>query len=326
MRDSHPNYQMEVCAVKFKKKKFALIGLSVLVGGVMMCATAFASVSGASGYDAYKAALKNTIAAKSVTGAVGVTVTDNGKAALSVNDIIKANQANQAMSSSCSVTANGKTVTSNVYQQNGQTVTKDSGSDIYNVVNRDQTKANQKDVGSRAGRNLSVSQDMEKIVDLAATNFQNYISLDSSKNDGTKEVSLQMSGSQISPLENAIAALMVKAQGEGAGYGRMSKDLNGVNALEKTVSDNLPKLVDQINVQSVILKGLISDQNLIQEQKADITVSGEDASGVVHKVVISVDIQLSNIGQTTPDKVDLTGKQVKTLQPKTMQYDSKNQQ
>lgn len=69
------------------KKKYALIGLSVLVGGAMMCATAFASASGGNGYDVYKTALKSTIAAGSATTAVGVTVMDNGKTVLSLNDI-----------------------------------------------------------------------------------------------------------------------------------------------------------------------------------------------------------------------------------------------
>ncbi|UUZ95625.1 hypothetical protein LJK87_14985 [Paenibacillus sp. P25] len=56
--------------------------------------------------------------------------------------------------------------------------------------------------------------------------------------------------------------------------------------------------------------------NHIVEQDAVLTLTGKDASGTAHEVVIDAKLGLSGFDSTTPDQVDLTGKQVQTIDMK----------
>jgi hypothetical protein len=51
----------------------------------------------------------------------------------------------------------------------------------------------------------------------------------------------------------------------------------------------------------------------MNNQVAKIVLSGKDASNVIHSITIDAALNLSNINTTTPDTVDLTGKQIKTI-------------
>jgi len=289
--------------------KKLVIGISVIVGGVLMAATALASGSGSTGYDVYKTAFKNTRAATSMTGTAAFTVADNGKVIVQSNGTVKMNQNTKAMSGVLNVTFDGQTKTMTVYRQDDQTVTKSSDSDVYNVLAFEPGKHKGAKEWGHGHQNPALAKDMENIVDLLVGNYQNYISLDS-KGEGMKEVSLALSDSQISPLVNAVASLAVRERALESEKNRHPSD-----PFASAIHDQLPKLVDQIRVTSVDVKADIDDQNFIREQTADITLTGKDAAGQDHEVVVSVDLNLSNINSTTPDSIDLTGKSVKTIQP-----------
>ncbi|MDP4127073.1 MAG: hypothetical protein Q8912_09035, partial [Bacillota bacterium] len=68
-----------------------------------------------------------------------------------------------------------------------------------------------------------------------------------------------------------------------------------------------------INVETVTSTGNINKDDIITSQNAQIVVSGKDAQGTQHTLTFNLDLNLSNINATTPDKIDLTGKNVKTM-------------
>jgi hypothetical protein len=294
---------------KWAKKKLAL-GIGIVAGGVMMATTALASGLDANGYNIYKEALKNTHAVTSVTGSAVITVSDNGQTIIKANDSVKLNRSSQDMSGSFNLTSGNQVKSLLMYRQDGQTITEDKDSGIYNVMASQQANHPGKQ-GSQ--ENPALAKDAENIVDLIVGNYQNYISL-ANKADGDKQVSLQLSGSQVPPLANAVASLMVK---EGAQH--IEKNQNSADAIKSAVIARIPQLVDDITLANVDIEADLNSQNLIKEQTANITITGKDAAGNNHEVVVSVDLNLSNYNNTTPDSVDLTGKQVKTIAPKTMQ-------
>ena len=84
-----------------------------------------------------------------------------------------------------------------------------------------------------------------------------------------------------------------------------AKDIN--------IKDIMPKLQTDIKISSIDITGDINNDNTIKDQDAAITITGVDAQSVTHTVIIKAHVDLSNINSTTPDTVDLTGKQVKTV-------------
>lgn len=283
-------------------KKLLTIGISVALSGVLIGSSAFAAMPNDSGYDVYKAAFKNTLSAESMTPHIQLSVKDNGNALLSVDSLAKMDKTTQSMSGEITVTAGDLQKTADVFRQNGETIIKDSQTDTYKVINNNGRQHFHGNFQKDSVRAKAV----ENIIDAVAGKFQDDISLNNNS-DGTKEVSLQLSGSQVPPVLNTVVSTMVKKA-----ESNHSKHM--ASEYEKDMQNKVPHLVDNIKVSNVDIKATINQANQIVDQVENITITGTDAEGVQHEVVISAHASFSNFNSTTPDKVDLTGKQVQQIE------------
>lgn len=220
------------------KKLMAFLAF-IAVGGVLLGTTAYAEISGTSGYDVYKQALVNTYDIESVTPKTEITLKDNGKLAYKVNLLAETVQENQKMS------------------------------------------------------------EIQGLVDAAADYLPNYILVNSSP-DGTKEVSLQMSGNQVLPIINVFASMMVENLGNDKGHG--GDDFNSV--LADSLKGKLPKLVEDIRVSRIEVNAKINKENLILEQSENLVLAGTDENGHTHEVLINIATVFSD-NNTAFDKIDL---------------------
>ncbi len=289
------------------KQKRWMVLMSMALGGLMIFGVAFASASGTSGYEVYKTALKNTRAAASMTGQVKVSAVDNGNTIVNLDGSAKMNREAKTMSGAVTAKTGNVTSTSEVYQQDGKVITKASTSDVYNVMERHPGAKQPKPEGDRSQLEQKYAQDVENLIDAVVGNIKNDVTLNTNA-DGSKEVSLQLSGNQIPAPLNAIASLAIKS-------GLHERANEKMSAAATAIKNNLPQLTDGITLSNIDIKAVVDDQDLIKSQQVILTVSGKDASGASHEVVVTIDLNLSNINQTTPDSIDLTGKQVKTMQP-----------
>jgi hypothetical protein len=78
----------------------------------------------------------------------------------------------------------------------------------------------------------------------------------------------------------------------------------------------LPQLTSGITVNKVDLNGIVDKNNYLVEQDATIYVSGKDAKGTVHNLVLSIKNQFDHINSSKVDTIDLKGKKVVTVQNK----------
>ena len=78
----------------------------------------------------------------------------------------------------------------------------------------------------------------------------------------------------------------------------------------------MPKLTSDISIDSADMKAELDKDNFITSQVGNIVISGKDADGNSHSITVNIDMSMSGFNSTTPDTVDLTGKQVKTIQMK----------
>jgi len=58
------------------------------------------------------------------------------------------------------------------------------------------------------------------------------------------------------------------------------------------------------------VQAVIDSNNVITAQQLSLTLTGQDANGTSHELSVKAQIQLSQPNGTTPDTVDLSGKQV----------------
>lgn len=284
-------------------KKLVTLVTSLALGGTMLVTTAFASASEVSGYDTYKSALMNMQTIKSLTLKADISVNDNGNSLIAANSLVKVNKDNETMSSNIDLKAASSEKTVSVFKESDKTITKTSDSDVYNVMQFNKTNG-KKDLNKAEGKiSPERLQSLTNIVDALVGNMKSYFSL-SNNADGSKTVSVKLSESQVLPIANAVASAVMKD--------RSTFDVKE-NKLGSNLKLDVPKLESDISVTSLDVTANINKDNIIDSQVINVTLVGKDASGVEHNLTAAVDMNISDMNNTTPDSVNLTGKQTKTV-------------
>lgn len=289
------------------KKKLGILALTVGVSGSVLIISAFSALANStSGYDQYKNAFKQTKAVENMTGNLEVSVKDNGKTLFTIDSTIKKDLKNHECSAKINIQSNGKTQTLDMFNQGEEKIFKASDSDLYYVK-----KGKEKKHHHKSGDH---DQDMEYVIDVLMSGLRKDIQ-SVNKADGNKEVSLSLLGSQISPVVQALGSVLVQKATDKHEHDHHHKRVPFFNKEE--LKSSLPKLTQDIKMKQVNVKAEINDKNLIEEQTAEVTITGKDAAGKEHEVTINLKLELSQFNNTVTDKVDLNGKKVKTFERKT---------
>mgnify|MGYP001293071121 CR=1 FL=1 len=286
------------------KKKWIAMGASVGIAAVMLTVSAMSAMAGTSGYDVWKSAFKQTKAAESISGQIKWTITDNGTERVKANAVFKKN--GEGASAAVALKAGEAEHGLNAYLQDGKAIVKPSGSDVYYVT--EHGKGTRHDGppwmrdGAKHASDSEFAAGVERVLDALAGNLKDRVTLEE-RADGSKLVSLELSGNQVPPVAGAIGSLAVRH----ATSAEMSWNHVGMDFML-----NIPKLTDDIRVEAIRLNATISPNNDIDEESVEIRISGKDEAGNAHNIVVSADIDLYDVNATTPDTVDLNGKQVET--------------
>ncbi|MBZ9634404.1 hypothetical protein [Clostridium sp. FP1] len=281
-------------------KKIIAIATSLVVSGGVLMGTAYASASSLSGYESYKLAIKDTTNLKNETADLTLSVKDNDASLVDVTSNIKVNAATKAMSQDTTVKSSKGSETFTTASQAGKSISKSSTSEIYNVKENNHKNFNKK----AEVMNPEVAKSMEVVLDTLVGSMKNNVNVTPNA-DGSKKVDVKLSEAEIIPLVNAITSMaMAKNNNE---------PMHNEKAGNLYVKNMLPQLASGITVKSVNVTGDINKDNIISNQVAKIVVTGLDAQGKTHEVTINATLNLSKINNTTPDTINLTGKQVKTI-------------
>ncbi len=293
-------------------KKLLMTLTSVGVGVVMLAGTAFASVRQTTGYEAYKLAVKKTIESKSFTGKFEASLKDNDVALAEFDSIIKLNDSTEKLSGKIIIKANGQEKALDTFIQDDKVIFKvnEDEEDNYYVAKEDGLEKNVEKEFESEEYDSEAAKVGEMIIDYLAGNMKNYFEVEENA-DGSKEISFQLSGSQIPSVVNAVASLGIKDAAKDNTEDKSRESL----PFGKDIKVNFPKLTRDIRIDNVNIKADVNENNVIESQIAGITILGKDAGGKEHKVVISMDMSLYDIGNTTPDTINLEGKNVKELKP-----------
>lgn len=284
-------------------KKIVALVTSLALGGTMLATTAFASANEVSGYDAYKSALLNMQNVKSLTCKADVSVKDNGNSLIAADSQVKVNLDNKTMSSTVDLKNSSAEKSVSVFKETDKTITKTSDSDIYNVIQLNKLNANK--AANKKDEKISPErlQSLTNIVDALVGNMKSYFTLDSS-GDGSKTVTVKLSESQVLPVANAVASAIMKDKG--------TFEVKE-NKLGSNFTVNVPKLVSDIRVTSLDVTANINKDNIIDNQVINVTLVGKDANGTEHNLTVAVNMNISDMNNTTPDTVNLSGKQTKIV-------------
>ncbi|AFM43064.1 hypothetical protein Desaci_4205 [Desulfosporosinus acidiphilus SJ4] len=285
-------------------KKTMAMAASLAIGGSLLFGAVLTNASQLSGYETYKNAVKDTKNLQNETVDLKASLTDNGESLLNVTSNLKLNESANAMSKVTTITSGNTTQTESSYEQDGKRITKNSNSDQYYV--RDDSHSTSNSI--KESQNPVVEQSMEVVADTLAGSMQNKVNTTANP-DGTKTVAINLGENDVTPLVNALTSLVFTAENHRGSFHHESNDSNNT----KDLKDAIPQLQSNIKVVSVTSTGSINKDDIITDQTAKIEVSGTDAQGTQHDLIFNLNLNLSNINSTTPDKIDLTGKQVTTM-------------
>jgi hypothetical protein len=288
---------------KMNKKAIAMAS-SLAIGGSLLFGAVLANASQLSGYETYKNAIKDTKKLQNETIDLNASISDNGSSLVNVSSNVKLNQSSNAMSNISTIKSGDTTQTLSNYEQDGKHITKSSANDQY-LVREDRHKNTS---AMNESQNPVVEKSMEVIVDTLAGNMQGDVTT-SDSTDGTKTVAINIGENDVTPLVDALTSLAFTAENHKGAYPSDTNDKGNI----KDLKDVIPQLQSDIKVVSVNSTGNINKDDILTNQSAEIVISGKDAQGTQHDLKFNIELKLSNINNTTPDKIDLTGKQVKTM-------------
>ncbi|MRN54400.1 hypothetical protein [Paenibacillus monticola] len=292
------------------KKKWLMTGGAVGISGVIMLATGLTAFAGTSGYDDYKAALKNTQGLESVTAQVSAVLKDNGNLLSQAQGSLKANLQNEAVSGTVKISGTKGTESLSLYNQTDGAVLKSDASDIYYVM---QDKSEQKDKNSKSKDATWINNEAETVIDALVGNLQNEVT-STTASDGSKHISLQLESAQIPTVVQALVPIAFKHASAVEEKQTENKQTDPQELFHQSLFDFKDlSLTEGVQIQSVSLNADINAANELESQQLIVTITGKDASGTTHTLTSNLDVQLSGFNGTTPDSIDLTGKQVKPL-------------
>lgn len=277
------------------KKSTAMV-TSLALGGILLFGTAFVNASQLSGYQSFKGAANDTKNLKNGTINLQLTASDNGNNIINANSNIKLNLNANTMSSVTTVKSGNNTQAFSNYKQDGKSITKDNSSNQYIVRENGNKNVNRKN----KVENPEVSKSMEVVMDTLVGSMQNKVSV-TTNSDGTKKDSINLNSSEVTPLANALVSIALIR----------NDNYNKVNL--NSLKNAIPQLQSNIKIESINSNGDINENDVITDQTAVIVLSGDDVNGKQHNIKFDINLTLSNINNTIPDKVDLNGKQVKTI-------------
>jgi hypothetical protein len=297
------------------KKKWMMMGGALGISGAIMLTTGFTALASTSGYDDYKSALKATQALGSVTIQGIAVLKDNGSVLNQATGSLKANLVGEAASGTVKVTGKSAEQSVSLYALPDGQAWKASDSNTY-YVKQDKAEQGNKAISDTKEKSSWMSQQAETVIDAVVGQLKNEVTVNQ-QSDGSKQISLQLDSAQIPAVVQALAPLAFKKMsGE-------EESNHKVNATEAQDPENLfnksllnfkdVALTQDIQIQSFSLHANINASNQIESQQVSITFVGKDANGVAHTLDANLDVQLSAFNQTTPESIDLTGKQVQQI-------------
>jgi len=297
------------------KKKVVMIGAGLTLGSALLISSAFADMGGAKGYETYKAAVKETARSTSATQHIALSLKDNGSELLHIGATMKESETDGAMSGKVELKSGAVKQSFELYGRDGRTVIKADGSDTYTVIRESDTRRSERKMDREVAERWS--KEGENVIDALVGNLKNYVQ-ETGASGGSRTIDVQLSGSQIPAAVNAIGSIIVKEALSGEhreelrpGEDRLARDTFGIDP--ETIIDAFPELTSEVNIDRVGMQASIGADNRIDSQQMDIAISGKDASGAEHQVVLSIDVDLADLNATTPDTIDLAGKKVRTI-------------
>lgn len=279
-------------------RKFKTMIGSVIVGGMLLSLSVTAFAASGTGYESFKEAVKSTVVTENSTMSTQFEVKDNGTTVLSGDITRKHDKEN--MSSKSSITVDGVSKTCETSTDGGNLIISADGK--YYTASGDYKK-----FGKERINNSTEASDREKFMEILADTFIGDI-----KNQFVKDgetISLKLEGAQIPEITRLAVSAALENKNHMEDYKNSGKV--GCDESMKAMMEKMPKLTN-IDIKSIAMTANV-EGNTLKENKFTVMVTGKESNGTSHELTLVFDSKITDIGSTKVDSIDVTGKEVKTI-------------
>lgn len=277
-------------------KKWWMAGGAFGIGAALLLASGWSAMASTSGYEAYGDAAKRTAEAASLTANVSLSITDNSSSLVAAATEIRWDREQHAGSVAAKGGGAIDAFAANVYIQDGKLIVKTADSDAYRVKALEDGEAGSSARAAQRDKPHGPPAAALQLFNALTGNVKELATVESTAAGG-QQASLHLTGSRIPATLNALGALAVSRLGDrGDAEGRY------------------PELTDAVKVERIDLDAKIAPDGVLDEQTANVVVSGNDAAGTKHELELRLQIDFAGYNDTTPEHVDLTGQHVEALE------------
>ncbi|MDH6350379.1 MULTISPECIES: hypothetical protein [Brevibacillus] len=283
------------------RKTWLAVALAVGIGGGATWGMSVSAQADNGALESYKSALKQTKEAGSLTAHAHLELTDNQTKLFAVDGVAKVDHEQKLGSvDGTYVDANGEG-SFQAFREPTQMVFKKGDRDLYRVMEAMDWQQQQPEQDQHAMSSAMIEQVHKTLFG----SMEKWTTMENLP-DGGKRVSLKLDEEQMPVFAKMLGPIMYAKIVERSQEARAGE-------AEKGLALELPALQEDVHLEQVVLNATINEQNQIEQQTAKVELVGTDASGVVHTLQLTVDVRLSDLAATTPERVDLTGKQVEKV-------------
>lgn len=316
-----------------KKKSLGMI-IALVVAFSLLAVTAYASTPTYEGYEAFKALAKNvedkhedkSFNQENATVTGDFTVIDNGVKLVHMETELKS-QGEDNASGTVKFTHEGVTKELNVYAEDENVYIFDVLEDIYYLADREAMKAQHegsdyedqyKHEYSREFSGDDMTNAQEELLDFLVGDLKDDFELHQNL-DGSETIYFELTKEEIPMLLNLVVSAASGQEKRADEYEEFSPD---AALLEKypilndfvNMEDMSPEIVENTELEYVQLALTTRDDEFVAFS-FDFSLTGDDEVGTQHNVQIKGAVQVSEIGTTIADKVNLDGKDIIEIEP-----------
>lgn len=300
-------------------RKLVSMSIAAVLSGVVFITTALAASSNVSGYEKVKDSLFSLYSIQNYTVEMDYGMEEDGIEFLQGSLSAKAQNKNNS-SFNISFSFDGKTYSVENSMTDGIIITKPADSDVYHKFAKYST--NSDGISLQVTDNQTPFQltDNQKklinvVLDMFAGDTKNYFTNDNGK------ITMKLERNQVPELFQAALSVMSEQMNkaiDSSMYAHHSEDdIFNDNFFE----NKLLNLINDLAIESVYAEGYIDDNNLLNDAKLTFTLTGKDADGTPHALTTSLKYVISDVGTTTAEAIDLTGKEVSEFDLNNISYE-----
>jgi hypothetical protein len=282
---------------------------SISLTALILAGTTISAFATNDGYELFKEAMKNSHKIKNASVSIEASMKDNGNLIQGMKMNTDYNLNDKLGKSNVIIETPDKTTNFNVFYQDNDLILKNNEIDKYFMIQGDElTEAEQKEK-FESHHNPELLNLAENVFDTLT--IQTHDDFVISEENGQQIITANLTEDEIPSLIHQGSNYMIKKMLETHENAKM--EASKYPFLSEDITVKMPLLVDDVKLEQVKIVTTLTEDKLIDDQKVYVKFSGKDKNGEKHIFESMMNMDYTNINNTSIQAESIDLKNVVTL-------------